>query len=265
MIVDASGVRDARHHLPEEDGNGNRRHARMEFLGLRRLVSEGLHREVKHNLVAATMSLFRDVNRVRVIRQDRDGQGIRQCKNRVRGRAIAAQIVEDDSQAGCTFQLGLAWGARRSRAGGHRGDDLHGICNHSRASKIELQKGPGGSSCVARQMVCGSDTVQRLNEPGKRFTAREIGRTWRQHDDELIGATGVSADKLQMGSDISWLFGEKRGSMRHFAGDGVNSGRRETLFLTGFAPPRKQGRGKEDNEKKVDARTTEVFLVERRR
>lgn len=70
----------------------------MQFLGFRRFVSDRLHGEVEHHFIAAAMRLFGDFNGVCMIGQNGDRQRIRQSKDGVGSRTVAAQIVEDDGE-----------------------------------------------------------------------------------------------------------------------------------------------------------------------
>ncbi len=115
MIVDARRVRNALHHLFEKHGNIVGRHAWMEFLSFGRFVSDGLHGEMQHDFVAAAMRFFGDLDGMRMIRQDGDGQRIRQSEDRVGSSAIVAEIVKNDGQPRGAVLLALPRTSRGRR------------------------------------------------------------------------------------------------------------------------------------------------------
>ena len=90
MIVDAGGIGNAPHHLFEQQRNTIRGHSWMEFLRFWRFISNRLHRKMQHNFEAAAMGFLGDVDGMRVIGQDGDGQRKRQGKYGIANSSIVA-------------------------------------------------------------------------------------------------------------------------------------------------------------------------------
>jgi len=78
MIVDACRVRDRAQHLGERTRDFSGRHAFAELLRLGRLVADGFHRQVKHDLVTTLASLLGDLRRMRVVREDGESERVMQ-------------------------------------------------------------------------------------------------------------------------------------------------------------------------------------------
>src|ERR1700675_1801096 len=128
------------------------------------------------------MRLFRDLDGMRLIGQDRDGQGIRQSKYRVGGSAIAAQVIQDDGQARFSVFLALVRSVPRSSAGRPWNDDMDRIRNRAGAAIIEPQQRSRTCPLVSRQMVRRGAAVQGLDEARYRFALGLFGGASRQYD-----------------------------------------------------------------------------------
>jgi len=99
VIVDADGVRNARKHLREEavDFSGSHAEAQFDGFGFCGAALE-LHGKVKHNLIAATMSLVSDFRGMQLAGQDGKSKGIGQFEKGGGSGFVAAHVVNDDGE-----------------------------------------------------------------------------------------------------------------------------------------------------------------------
>lgn len=100
MVVDACRVRDGLEHLGQRTGDFRGRHALAEFPRLGSFVADGLHRQMKHDLIATATSLLGDVGGMGVVGEDRECERVRQRgKNGVGRGYISAKIIDDNREA----------------------------------------------------------------------------------------------------------------------------------------------------------------------
>jgi len=100
MIVDTHNARAVLQEFIDEGGYLRGGHAGPQLPRFRRLIGDGLHRQMKHDLVAtATKSCFIcDINGMLVIRQDGNGERITQIKNGFGRSTVAAEVIQSDRE-----------------------------------------------------------------------------------------------------------------------------------------------------------------------
>jgi hypothetical protein len=182
----------------------------MEFLRFGHFVSNGLHGQMKHDFVAATVRFFRDIDGMRVMGQYGDGQRIGQSEDRIGGGAIVAEIVEDDCETRTAVLFALLSGSRQSGACCDRSNDMHGSRDHAPAAVIQAQKRSGAGLRISREVMRSGDAVQGLNETRDRRSPGLFGAAGRQRDKEAVCSIRMRAVKLEVRDDVSRLFAETR-------------------------------------------------------
>ena len=114
MIIDARDVGHVDQHGVQYGGDFLGRHAGAKLLGLWSFIGERFHREMEHDLVAATMRFAGNLRGTRMIGEDGKSQRIVQGENGINGGGITGDIVENDSQ---TRARSGGRGGARGRAG----------------------------------------------------------------------------------------------------------------------------------------------------
>ena len=113
MVVDTNGVGDVLQHAADDLGNLGRGHSRVELLRFGHFITEGLHGQMQHDLIAAAVGFFRDLAGIGVIGKEGKSERVRKGKDGVGNRAIAAEIIENDGEA----RSADTSGGRRMRRG----------------------------------------------------------------------------------------------------------------------------------------------------
>ena len=99
VIVDAGDAGNCCDESIDERGDLVLRHAGAEFVRFGVPLADGFHREMEHDFVAATMRFFGDVNGVRIVGKNGDGERIGKSKDGFGGGVILAEVVENDREA----------------------------------------------------------------------------------------------------------------------------------------------------------------------
>ena len=165
MIVHTGCVGHALQHGIQGARDFRRGHAGAEFLTFRRFIGDGLHGQVEHNLITASMSFLRNLRRMWMIRKNRQGQGVVQSKDGIEGAGITANIIQNDGEAsaryggvrrmGCRMQLRGAVRRKERLKGGF--DFAAAGKRHAEACQNHAQSKQGFASAT------GKPEIHRLN------------------------------------------------------------------------------------------------------
>jgi hypothetical protein len=186
MIVDAGGLRNILQKLIDQRRNFGRGHAGVKLPRFRRFVRHRLHRQMKHDLESAAMRFPGDVRGVLVIGQDRNGKGISQGEDRLRGRAVCAEIIDNDGQPRSAEIFRSCTGRRRCAR-----HDFDFNCRRTCVSKLKMKKTSGLNRRILRQMISRRDAVKTPNQLCDRCAVRVCRGIILQYDTQVICVSGL--------------------------------------------------------------------------
>lgn len=146
-------------------------------------LADGFHREVEHDFVAATVRFFGDVNGVRIVGEDGDGERVGKSEDGFGSGIILAEVVENDREA-------RSGGYVRSEFdGGNRGfSDVNCVRRDFATEIFEGESVAVFDRAGSREFVACRNIIESLEDQGFVGALCCFGSRRAKSDVDAIGA-----------------------------------------------------------------------------